>query len=429
MPKILVVDDDRAVQTMLVDLLEERGYDVDTARNGRQALDRLHEVQFDMLLLDVLIPHINGFALLEQMRAEAELADLPVIMMSGIYRSRNHRADMASRFGVLEYLDKPLQPAQLLQLIEEAVGPGKKRRRSTQLDDAEPIQHDDEEPSFEEVAPQMERSEIELPKREERFVEPEARQEQAEVEREAREEFKQSAFLLQGSLKRVPFAAILGKLWRQKETGALLLRNEKVKKIVHLDAGEVVSVKSNLVSECLGRMLVSERLITADQCAESIKRMKDSGKRQGEILVGMNVITERNLSFGLELQLETKLFDIFLWDSGEYRFNSSITPESSDGVGLEWKGGALVVEGIRRSFDETRLRSLMVPILDVPLGYRDGAVDLRGLRFTREELDALQKMRNGRTTRELLGIMPLDPPDALRVIYSLIALDLVVPVT
>lgn len=420
MPKILVVDDDRAVQTMLVDLLEERGYEVDTCRNGRQALERLREVKFDLLLLDVLIPHINGFALLEQVRADASLIDLPVIMMSGIYRSRNHRTEMQGRFSVIEYLDKPLQPTHLLQLIEDAIGPGKKRRRSTVS----------EVVADEDIVAHIERSSAEpLSRSEEKLVEPEAREEKAEVEREAREEFKQSAFLLQGSIKRAPVAAILGKLWRQRETGALLLRNDKIKKIIHLDAGEVVAVKSNLVSECLGRLLVRERLITAEQCAESIKRMKDLGRRQGEILVGMNVITERNLEFGLEMQLETKLFDVFLWDAGEYRFNSSIAPEASDGVALEWRGGALIVEGIRRAFDETRLRTLMVPILDVPLGYRDEPTDLRGLRFNKLELEALQLMRSGRTTRELLGAMPMDPPDALRVIYSLIALDLVIPVT
>ena len=90
---------------------------------------------------------------------------------------------------------------------------------------------------------------------------------------------------------------------------------------------------------------------------------------------------------------------------------------------------ALIVEGIRRAFDETRLRSMMVPILDVPLTYRDPQIDLRGLRFSKPELDALQLLRDGRTTRELLGTMPLDPPDALRVIYTLIALDLIIPRT
>lgn len=421
MPKILVVDDDRAVQTMLVDLLEERGYDVDTARNGRQALERLREKDFDLLLLDVLIPHINGFQLLEQLRSTEGMAELPVIMMSGIYRSRNHRSDMADRFGVFEYLDKPLQPQQLLGLVEQAVGPGEKRRRpASRLEDAYA--------EIEDNQPHAERSSTEpLTPREERLVEPEAREEKAEVEQSAREEFRTSAFVLQGSIKRQPVAAILGKLWRQKETGALLLRNEKVKKIIHVMDGEVVSVKSNLVSECLGRLLVRERLITADQCAESVTRMKDTGKRQGEILVGMSVITDRNLAFGLELQLETKIFDVFLWDNGEYRFNSTITPEQTDDVALEWRGGALIVEGIRRAFDETRLRTLMVPILDVPLTFRDDSIDLRGLRFNKRELDALKQVRSGRTTRELLGTMPMDPPDALRVIYSLIALDLVVP--
>ncbi|MBC7794002.1 MAG: response regulator [Clostridia bacterium] len=416
MPKILVVDDDRAVQTMLVDLLEERGYEVDTARNGRHAMERLRQASFDLLLLDVLIPHINGFQLLEQIRGTTDLTELPVIMMSGIYRARNHRSDMADRFNVFEYLDKPLQPALLLGLLEQAVGPGKEKKRHT-VPNSEP-------------APHRERSSAEpLSLREERLVEPEAREEKAEVEQSAREEFKQSAFLLQGSIKRTPVASVLGKLWRQKETGALLLRNEKIKKIIQVVEGEVVSVRSNLVSECLGRLLVRERLISAEQCAESVSRMKDQGKRQGEILVGMNVITDRNLAYGLELQLETKVFDVFLWHGGEYRFNSTITPEHVDDVALEWRGGALVVEGIRRAFDETRLRGLMVPILDVPLTFRDDSIDLRGLRFNKKELEALKQVRSGRTTRDLLGTMPMDPPDALRVIYSLIALDLVVPAT
>ena len=420
MPKILVVDDDRAVQTMLVDLLEERGYEVDTARNGRQALERLRAGDIDLLLLDVLIPHINGFALLEQLRAEDNLTELPVIMMSGIYRSRNHRSEMAQRFGVIEYLDKPLQPTQLLDLVEEAVGAGKRKRRATERD---------EDPA--EEPPHIERSSAEpLSPREERLVEPDAREEKAEVEAAAREEFKQSAFVLQGSIKKMPVAPVLGKLWRQKETGALLLRNDKVKKIVYMDAGEVVAVKSNLVSECLGRLLVRERLITADQCTESIKRMKSSGKRQGQVLVEMNVVTERNLEFGLEMQLETKLFEVFLWDSGEYRFQLvDRTRKSADGAQIEWRGGSLIVEGIRRAFDETRLRALMVPILDVPLTFREETIDLRSMRFTKLEIDSLAQMKDGRTTRELLGIMQLDPPDALRVIYSLIALDLVIPRT
>lgn len=411
MSTILVVDDDRAVQSMLVDLLQERGYSVETCRNGREAMSRVEREAFGLLILDVLIPHVNGFAMMELIRARPELRELPVIMISGIYRSRNHRNEMTSRFGVIDYLDKPLATDKLLSLVESVLGPGTPQTTESSGENTQ----------IETVDEQREREASE-----EQLVEPQARQEKVEVEAEARASFRPSAFLMQGSIKRTPVAAVLGKLWHDGASGALLLRNDKVKKIIHLNKGAVHSVKSNLVSECLGRLLVRERLISAEQCQESIQQMKETNKRQGELLVQMGCITQRNLAFALEMQLETKIFDVFHWDSGEYRFNPSVALPPAE-VELEWQGAALVVEGIRRAFNETRLRALMVPILDVPLAFREAHVDLAPLKLTSVEQNAAAALRSGHTTRELLDGSPADPPDALRVVYTLIALDLLIP--
>ena len=56
----------------------------------------------------------------------------------------------------------------------------------------------------------------------------------------------------------------------------------------------------------------------------------DSGRRQGEILVEMRCITQKNLEFALELQFETKLYETFLWTSGEYRFNAAAPAAAAD---------------------------------------------------------------------------------------------------
>lgn len=436
MAHILVVDDDRAVLDTLVELIQGAGFTVTTARNGRQALGLIEREPFDLVVLDVLIPHINGFALMEQVRANPALRDLPVMMLSGIYRARNHRTDMMEKFGVVDYLDKPVDPQRLLDAVRAAVAgrdTSANLPRITTTEPAlpampvdEPAPADPSRPEIDDRQDNIDKMLQELLASADKLVEPAATDEKREVESAARSSFKQSAFLSQGSLKKTPVATVLGRLWHQRASGALLLRHDNIKKILYVDEGSVYFVKSNLVSECLGRLLVRERLITADQCQASIDKMRDTGKRQGELLVAMTAITEKNLTFALELQLETKIFDTFNWEQGEYRFNPSVALPATD-VEIEWKGGALVVEGIRRAFTETRLRTQMLPVLEVPLAFRDETMDFAAQGFTKAELSGIAAIRPGMTTQQLLDRLPLDPPDTLRVLYSLIALDLLVP--
>ena len=77
MANILVVDDDRNILDTFVDLFSEHGYTVETCRDGKQAIEHLRSGAFDLLLLDVLIPHINGFALVEQMNEDEALKEIP----------------------------------------------------------------------------------------------------------------------------------------------------------------------------------------------------------------------------------------------------------------------------------------------------------------------------------------------------------------
>jgi hypothetical protein len=187
------------------------------------------------------------------------------------------------------------------------------------------------------------------------LVDDEALHEQRQVETDSRSLFGTQALAQFGSLSEVPVAAVLGSLWREQANGALLIRRDKVKKIIYVREGSAYNVRSNLVSECLGQLLVRQRMITTAQCEASINQMKGTRQQQGEILVKMGAITTRNLAYALEVQLENKLFDAFSWSRGDYRFNASAELVET-GVHIEWKGAILVVEGIRRAFDDKRLR-------------------------------------------------------------------------
>ena len=444
MPRVLVVDDDRAVLDMLVDLLRGAGYEAATCRDGKQVLVALDAEPYDLVLLDVLIPKLNGFNLIEQLRATPAWRELPVIMMSGIYKSRNHRAQMTTRFGVIDYLDKPLVPAALLELLSRTIGPGDAALAASGEQPSEPmtaVALMDEKP----VTLVVKKSDLpptpvtpEPPAAttvrraptppadafDERLVDAGARAEQAAVESAAQGELAASASMVQGTVRERPLAAMLGRLWRERATGALLMRRDDVKKILYLRHGAVCHVRSNLVSECLGQVLLRERLIAPAELAASVERMRQGRRKQGEILVEMGALTSKNLEFALELQRETKLYEMFAWDEGEFRFKAgAATPAGAE---LDAGTPALVIEGLRRSFDERRLRLRLAPIFDAPLSLRPSDVAVTSFGLSARELSVVRGLSLPASARELAGRMALGITENLRLIYALVVLELLV---
>src|SRR4051794_15584271 len=82
--RILVADDKSINREMLCRYVRQLGHQATPAENGRTALALLHSQPFDLLLLDVLMPEMDGFTALEQLKADERLREIPVIMISGL---------------------------------------------------------------------------------------------------------------------------------------------------------------------------------------------------------------------------------------------------------------------------------------------------------------------------------------------------------
>lgn len=126
---MLVVDDDTFNRTLLSTSLEEEGYSVKMAENGRQATEMLYEQPFDAVLLDLLMPEMDGFQVLKIMKADSRLQHIPVIVVSG-------EKDMESvvrciKMGAEDYLPKPFDPVLLRARISACLE--KKRLRDQEI--------------------------------------------------------------------------------------------------------------------------------------------------------------------------------------------------------------------------------------------------------------------------------------------------------
>lgn len=121
--RILVVDDTEANRDILVRRLQREGHRAETAENGRVALALLEQEAFDLVLLDVMMPVMDGFELLEHLKADEALKHLPVIMISALNDSENMARGIA--MGADDYLPKPFNR----DILKARVGASLARKR------------------------------------------------------------------------------------------------------------------------------------------------------------------------------------------------------------------------------------------------------------------------------------------------------------
>lgn len=117
---IMVVDDSVTVRKVTTRLLERHGYEVQTAKDGVDAMATLQDYKPDLVLLDIEMPRMDGFEVATQMRHSSTLKDIPIIMITS--RTGDKHKERAMAIGVTEYMGKPFQEDVLLEAISQLTG-------------------------------------------------------------------------------------------------------------------------------------------------------------------------------------------------------------------------------------------------------------------------------------------------------------------
>lgn len=116
---LLVVDDNEMNRDMLGRRLERQGYRVTMAVDGQQALEFINEESFDLVLLDIMLPVMNGYEVLEHMKADQTLSQIPVIVTTALDESDGKARCMD--LGAEDYLTKPFNPVLLKSRIGDCL--------------------------------------------------------------------------------------------------------------------------------------------------------------------------------------------------------------------------------------------------------------------------------------------------------------------
>jgi DNA-binding response OmpR family regulator len=119
--RILVVDDEPEIRALLERALTARGFTVETAPDGEEGLARIASRPPALVLLDAMLPHIHGFEVARRLRADARTRDLPVVMMTAVYRGWRFAQDARDVYGAEDYIEKPFRLDDVVRRIESVL--------------------------------------------------------------------------------------------------------------------------------------------------------------------------------------------------------------------------------------------------------------------------------------------------------------------
>lgn len=444
MSTVLVVHAEASVGQSFADAITGAGHHTCVVTSGEHAMDQFVQEPADVVVLDLQLRGRDGLKAAEAIRWMPGGRRARVVLTAAREPEGVTLEELGRGVDAFAVLVGPPDPARLLALVEEAarVRPEEAETRVLTVEQAmltaERAKHGGEEestatPSGDAFGLAFDDETVDEPAPAEwEWSDPDGRVEGREVRALAQEAERGQSELV-GSFEKVAFARLLHRMARKRASGALICvhppderettEGTEPTKVVYFRAGVPVHVRSNLVRECLGQVLVRQRKIGPATLRESLSAVERGEGRQGEVLVAMGALGALDLSEGLAEQLRLKLFDLFGWQRGTFRFASRPPPVELIDIGLGLAEIAYL--GVREGMAPARVLERLTPQRD-----RYVVPQPRELvRFVRlhvpPSLRGLVGAIDGsRTVRELLERSG-DPAGAAQLLYAMSCLEAV----
>ncbi|WP_053365373.1 response regulator [Bacillus sp. FJAT-27245] len=117
MKRILLAEDEEILRMLIMDTLEDSGFEIDEAADGQEALDLIKQNTYDLIILDYMMPVYTGLELIGMIRGKARSEGTKIVMLSA--KSQQYEQEKVLNAGADYFISKPFSPAQLLGKVEE----------------------------------------------------------------------------------------------------------------------------------------------------------------------------------------------------------------------------------------------------------------------------------------------------------------------
>lgn len=374
--RILIVDDSPTIRKVVAGILERRDYETAVAADGVEALRVLAERAVDLVLVDFVMPRMNGYQFCRELRLHERFKDVPVVLMSA--KGDKIRGKFVEQTGALDAITKPFDARGLVAVIESALKKSAEGgRRPSEVDIAE--EEPSSRPSTELPSPQRigaaqalaeALGDLLVPELEtlqgvnedvvraalRRAIDPAAVSELSSVLRTI--DFGEGAGeALSGDLSVISISEILQVLDVQRQTGALTVTGKKAQVVLYIRNGDLDFASYTGLPEefLLGRYLVDTGAMSREALDRALAGRDASDRRVlGDYLVDSEAVSAEELTKALVQQTSELLYEVVRWRKGRFRFLYQAENAMAQQAQLGLPTGGLIMEGFRR-VDEWRL--------------------------------------------------------------------------
>jgi CheY-like chemotaxis protein len=465
--RVLVVDDSPTIRKVVASILDEEGYEILTAEDGEDALNRLRSEPVDLVLTDFVMPRMNGYQLCRELRADAALRRLPVVLMSA--KGDKLRGHFVQQTGAVDAITKPFDPLALVAVIENALArqksghprpdeaplfdpptnvmPASETRASDAfVPEPPPEQKLSDDPAIRRiqltqrfasglakiVVPALRSMDLVPLAADEKFaaairksVGPEDVDSLAGLLRML--DFGADArIILSGDLSCISIAEVLQMLELQRQTGALSIASPTAEITLYVRDGalDLAQARGLPPSFRLGRYLVQQGALRKEDLSTFLESRSESKRLIGDALVQLGRISEENVRAALKEQTSELVYEVVGWKIGRFTFARDVTCPEATLVPLALAPGGIVMEGFRR-VDEWRLIEGSFDFGDT-LQSEPQAIELMGPQtLTTAEQTVLGAIDGQRTVRQIVDAVPASTFDVCKILYQLLNSKLV----
>ena len=441
--RILIVDDSPTIRKVVASILRRHDYEPLEASDGIDALQKLATTRADLVLVDFVMPRMNGYQFCMTLRQQPGLDTLPIVLMSA--KGDKIRGKFVQQTGALDAITKPFDARGLVAVIQSALE--KKEENRGRRSEA-PLPDDDlgsgpdsaretlsartshaalrlADHLAELLLPELKHLKTPVKQGEvshaiARALTPEAARELATMVSES--DFGQPGEVLSGDLASISIAEILQLLEFQRKTGALTLSHNRSRVTLFVRDGLLdFATYAGLPEEfLLGRYLVESGALTRETLDECIDKSRSKGQVLGEYLVSSGMMTDQQLLAALTNQSSELVYEVVRWRVGRFRFLQQADNTLASGAALGLRTAGLVMEGFRR-VDEWRLIEDSFDFGDVL--FRD-EMAVKGLEERQDlndlELRVLSAIDGETTARELVDNLEGSSFEICKVLYRLL---------
>lgn len=461
---VLVIDDSPTITKVVQLVLTKAGYQVDTAPDGEAGLAAVRAKRPALILLDFVMPRMNGYQFCRELVADGKLRDIPVVLMSAKGDQVGER--FVKVMGIVDYITKPFSPEAITAVVQHTIG---KYGPAGAADDDHPSLVTGEDLSANDDADRTHARASALAHLRGNLADVVSARvgalfalaavtsdADAQVATDAaaiRDAvmaalddgsltgmlgaidlglFGEGSPGLRGDLRVVPLAEVLQLLDVQEQSGVLTVERAGARVDIYFRRGRVDQATAAGVPEefLLGRYVLDAELMQRGDLESFLEeRSSKSGATQrliGTQLVKLGLLADADLKTVLTKQSSELIYEILRWRHGRFRFAAGLElPPSVIDAALGLDVEAVLMEGYRR-VDEWHLIERAIDNFDVVfLRNEDSVAQMGRGRLTREELAVLELVNGKNTVKDIIRKSRMGSFEVSKMLYRLLSIKLV----